>query len=150
MRCVLPHPRALVPTGGQVNAHRWDERFFDTTRGRVLTLLRRGSRTIDDIAAALGLTDNAVRIHVAALQRDGIVRQGGVRPTGGKPAHVYEVSVEAERLFTRAYLPVLTEMVTVLEDRLGPVELQQVLRDVGRRLGASSPAATGPLRERAE
>lgn len=53
-----------------------DERFFASTRGQVVTLLRRGSRTVDELAGTLGLTDNAVRAHLAGLERDGLVTQG--------------------------------------------------------------------------
>ena len=129
---------------------RWDERFFETTKGRILALLRRRSRTIDELAAALGVTDNAVRGHVAALERDGVVQQRGVRPTGGKPAYAYEVAPEAERLFTKAYIPVLTQLVGVLEERLSPAELQALLREVGRRIAAARGTVPGTARARAE
>ena len=131
---------------------RWDERFFETTRGRVLALLRRGTRTVDELAEALGVSDNAVRAHIAALEGSGIVRQRGVRPagpSGGKPAYAYEVAPEAERLFTKAYIPVLTQLVAVLEERLAPHELEVLLRDVGRRLAASRGPSSGDLRSRA-
>jgi predicted ArsR family transcriptional regulator len=129
---------------------RWDERFFDTTRGRILAHLRRGSRTIEELAAALGLTDNAVRTHVAALERDGVVQQRGVRPTRGKPAYAYEVAPEADRLFTKAYIPVLTRLVEVLEERMTPGELEALLREVGRRLAPSKGPLPRTFRERAE
>ena len=129
---------------------RWDSRFFETTKGRILALLRRGSRTVDELAGALGLTDNAVRIHVGALERDGIVRQRGVRPTGGKPAYAYEVSPEAERLFTKAYIPVLTQLVGVLAERMPPAELEALLREVGKRLGGNRGPSSGSVRARAE
>jgi predicted ArsR family transcriptional regulator len=129
---------------------RWDSRFFETTKGRILALLRRGSRTVDELARSLGLTDNAVRVHVAALERDGIVEQRGVRPTGGKPAHAYEVAPEAERLFTKAYIPVLTQLVAVLEERMAPEELETVLREVGRRLATARGPLPGDARARAE
>lgn len=129
---------------------RWDKRFLDSTKGQILGLLRRGSRTIDEIASLLGVTDNAVRIHVSALERDGIVQQRGARPTGGKPAYLYEVSPEGDRLFTKAYVPVLTQLVAVLEERMSTEELQAVLRDVGRRLAGNASATTGDLRARAE
>ena len=51
-----------------------DERFFASTRGRVTTLLRQGDRTVEELAQALGLTDNAVRAHLVTLERDGLVR----------------------------------------------------------------------------
>jgi predicted ArsR family transcriptional regulator len=129
---------------------RWDERFFETTKGRILALLRRGSRTIDELASALGVTDNAIRLHISALERDGVVQQRGVRPTGGKPAYSYEVAPEAERLFTKAYIPVLTQLVGVLEERFSPSELQALLREVGRRIAAARGASPGTVRAKAE
>ena len=50
-------------------------RFLESTRGQVVLLLRRGARTVEELAQALGLTDNAVRSHLAALERDGLVRR---------------------------------------------------------------------------
>jgi predicted ArsR family transcriptional regulator len=129
---------------------RWDEKFFETTKGRILALLRRASRTVDELAKALGVTDNAVRIHLAALERDGVVRQHGVRPTGGKPAYSYEVAPEAERLFTKAYIPVLTQLVAVLEQRMSPSELVLLFREVGKRLASLRGPSAGDLRSRAD
>jgi predicted ArsR family transcriptional regulator len=39
------------------------DRFFESTRGRIVTLLRRTAMTTEELAKALGLTDNAVRAH---------------------------------------------------------------------------------------
>src|ERR671932_1667467 len=125
---------------------RWDDRFFETTKGRILALLRRGGRTVDELAAALGVSDNAVRPHLSALERDGVVRSRGTRPTGGKPATVYEVAPEAERLFTRAYIPVLTQLVGVLAERMPASELEALLRDVGKRLAGSRGPSSGSVR----
>jgi predicted ArsR family transcriptional regulator len=128
----------------------WDERFFESTKGRILGLLRRGSRTVDELAGELGITDNAVRIHLSTLERDGVVRQRGVRQTGGKPAYSYEVAPDADRLFSRAYRPVLVELVSVLEQRLSEEEVALILRDVGRGLALSKSASNGSRRERVQ
>jgi predicted ArsR family transcriptional regulator len=53
----------------------WDEKFFESTRGRMVTLLKRSGRTVEDLARVLGLTDNGIRAHLAVHERDGIVRQ---------------------------------------------------------------------------
>src|ERR687885_2014067 len=116
---------------------RWDRKFFESTRGQLVTLLRRGGRTVEELARALGLTDNGVRAHLAALERDGIVRQrGSVRrgSGGGKPAFVYELTPEAEELFPKAYEPVLRELLDALAQRLGPEESEALLRSVGRSM----------------
>ena len=118
-------------------ATNWDEKFFESTRGQIVTLLRRSNRTVEDLARALDLTDNGVRAHLAVLERDGIVRQrGSVRRSsgGGKPAYVYELTHEAEDLFPKAYEPTLSRLLDVLSDQLGSEESEALLRSVGRRL----------------
>jgi predicted ArsR family transcriptional regulator len=46
-----------------------DERFFASLRGQVVTLLRHGDQTVEELAQALGLTDNAVPAHLVTLER---------------------------------------------------------------------------------
>ena len=115
----------------------WDEKFFESTRGQIVTLLRRSNRIVEDLARALDLTDNGVRAHLAVLERDGIVRQrGSVRRSsgGGKPAYVYELTQEGEDLFPKAYEATLRRLLDILSDQLGPQESEALLRSVGRRL----------------
>jgi predicted ArsR family transcriptional regulator len=115
----------------------WDPKFFDSTRGQTVTLLRRSGRTVDELAKTLGLTNNGVRVHLATLERDGLVRQrGSVHPGsgGGKPAYVYELTPEAEDLFPKAYEPILNYLLDVLSEGLGPKKSEALLRDVGRRM----------------
>ena len=134
-------------------ATNWDENFFESTRGRMVTLLRRSGRTVEDLAGALGLTDNGVRAHLAVLERDGIVRQrGSVRRSsgGGKPAYVYELTLEAEDLFPKAYEPALGRLLDVLVERLGLEESEALLRSVGRRLAESKTVPTDGTRVRLE
>jgi len=129
---------------------RGDRRFFTSTRGQVVTLLRRGRRTVDDLAQALGLTDNAVRAHIATLERDGLVAQTGVRRSGGKPAHAYDLTPEAEGLFPKAYGALLHELLDVLSERLPPDGVGDMLREVGHRMAVGRAAPGGNLRERVE
>src|SRR5471030_2667394 len=97
-------------------------RLLDGTRGQMVALLRRSARTVEDLATALGLTNNAIRNHLATLERDGIIRQDGVRrsPGAGKPAIVYDLHPDAEPLLSNAYVPVLRALVDVLLDELTP------------------------------
>ena len=43
----------------------WRQRLLKSTRGQILALLRAENRTVNDLAAVLHLTDNAVRAHLA-------------------------------------------------------------------------------------
>ena len=114
----------------------WGERFLATTRGRIVGLLRGTPRTVNDLAAALELTDNAVRAHLTTLERDGLARQSGTRPGFRKPNLTYELTPEAGQLFPKPYAAVLEQLLTVLGQRLGPEEAEVVLREVGHRLAA--------------
>src|SRR5829696_4037407 len=115
-------------------------RFFETSRGQIVTLLRRSARTVEELAESLELTDNAVRSHLATLERDGLIRQGGVRrgPGAGKPPAVYELDPAAEPLLSQAYAPVLVALLDEMAERLPPAESEALLRAVGRRLAAGA------------
>lgn len=113
-----------------------DERFFDSTRGRVVSLLRGGTGTVTELAEKLGLTDNAVRAHLLSLERDGLVRQSGVQRGARKPHFAYELTDEAERLFPKAYDALLNQLITTLKGRLPPSAIEDVLREVGRSIAA--------------
>jgi predicted ArsR family transcriptional regulator len=127
---------------------RWDRRFFESTRGRLVTLLRRAGFTVDELARELGLTNNGVRSHLATLERDGIVRQSGVVRSeggGGKPAYLYELTPEAEDLFPKAYEPVLHRLLDVLAERESD-ESEVLLRSVGRLMADEQTVPTDGAR----
>ena len=120
-----------------------DERFFDSTRGRVVGLLRGRCGTVNELAEKLGLTDNAVRAHLLSLERDGLVRQSGVQRGARKPHFSYELTPEAERLFPKAYDALLNQLIGVLKNRLNPSEIEDVLREVGRAIAADLAGKNG-------
>lgn len=112
------------------------------TRTRLLRLIRARPLPVSEIAESLGITTNAVRGHLTALERDGLVRPAGMRPsTGGKPARTYELTTAAEELFPKAYALVFTELLSTLREVEGEGATIDLLRRVGRRLGAR--ATTG-------
>ena len=126
----------------------WNQRFFTSTRGRIVTLLRRDCRTVEELAQTLNLTDNAVRAHLATLERDGFVRQLGERRGSGKPAYVYELSADAEQLFPKAYGSILRQLLEVLSEEMTTVEVEALLRRTGRRLAEQQQLPAGDLQSR--
>jgi predicted ArsR family transcriptional regulator len=135
-----------------MKATKFGERFFDSSRGRIVTLLRVRSMTVNELAEELGLTDNAVRAHLLSLERDGLVRQAGVQRGTRKPHFAYELTAEAEDLFPKAYDVVLNQFISVLKDRLSSGTLDEVLREVGDSVAASTLSAErgGSLESRVE
>src|SRR5690349_20675086 len=121
----------------------WLDRLIGETQVRILGLLRRSRQTITSLAEALGLTDNAVRMHVAALHRDGIVEQVGTqRDTGGKPARLYGLTREGEEIFPKAYALVLGKLVEEIVRTAGRARAIELLRAVGAQAGAMARKAT--------
>jgi predicted ArsR family transcriptional regulator len=115
------------------------ERFLESTRGQVVTMLRNAPCTVEDLATKLRLTDNAVRAHLVTLERDGLVRQSGLRRGARKPHFTYVLTDEADRLFPKAYDALLNQLIAVLKTRLSPAEIEDVLREVGRGIAATMP-----------
>jgi DeoR family transcriptional regulator, suf operon transcriptional repressor len=114
----------------------WQRQFGKSTRGRIVALLRRGERSVEELAAALELTDNAVRAQLVTLEKDGLVRAAGVRRDGavGKPATVYTLAEESAPIFSSAYAHLLSALLMELSSRVPPAVLESALRDAGRRL----------------
>jgi predicted ArsR family transcriptional regulator len=114
------------------------------TAGEIVVLLRRGPSTVDELAAALGVTRTAVRAQLASLLTDNLVEHQGSRRGASKPSRLYGVTAHAEFLFSRAYVPLFTELLDVLTARMRPGELDSALRAAGRAL-AGRAAPPGPL-----
>jgi predicted ArsR family transcriptional regulator len=127
----------------------WIERLLATTRGQIIALLRRSARTVNELAGELQLTDNAVRSHLAALERDALVEQRRGSSRGvGKPPTLYALTAAADTLLPKAYAPVLGVMLTTLADRMSREELIELLREVGRRAAVGRAAEGDDLRLR--
>ncbi len=126
--------------------------LLDTTRGRIVSLLQGGSFTAHDIASKLGLTRSAVRVQITAMERDGVVKRVGTRPGTTRPSHLFELTPEVEQLLSKAYIPLLTELVGVFAEALPPQQVAGLLRRTGKALAnelSRGKRPTGNLRTRA-
>lgn len=127
---------------------RWFEKLAGTTRFRIVELLQRRERTVQEIADEVRVTANAVRGHLASLERDGLaVRTGVRRDTGGKPAALYGLSPDADEAFPKGYATVLRSVLAALDERLGADAVAEMLKELGE--GAAT-RAEGTPRERVE
>jgi len=126
------------------------QQLLDTGRGRIVSLLRRGSLTVDDIASQLELSASGVRAQITAMERDGVVRRVGRRPGTTRPSQIFELTPEVEQLLSRAYIPLLSQLVDVFANNLPARQVDALLREAGRNLSRqlSSGRPSGPLRAR--
>ena len=112
----------------------WRERLFKSTRGKILNLLRTRECTVNELAAELRLTDNAVRAHLASLERDRLVLQSGMRPGTRKPHITYALGPEAEQLFPKAYGRLVSLLMSMFSRQINPRNLRAGMRAAGRSL----------------
>lgn len=88
---------------------------MQSTKEQILTFLKRtGSGTVDEIARGFGLARMTVRQHLAALERDGLVRSREERRRTGRPHLLFSLSESGQEKFPRRY------------DRLADLALQEV------------------------
>ena len=121
------------------------------SRAELVQLLDRGVATVADLAKQLRLTRNAVRFHLASLQRAGLVRATGTRP-GKRRAHAtYELTEQADQRFPNAYKLSLQQLLTELKHRYSRRTVTAIVGGAGDRL--ANPALRKPhltsLRSRA-
>jgi predicted ArsR family transcriptional regulator len=131
---------------------KFGQTFFDSTRGRVLDSIRKGVCTVEELSRQLELTDNAVRAHLATLERDRLIERQGLQRGSRKPHFSYRLTAEAEQLFPKAYHTLLSRLLVILKLRLEPEKLQEILREVAATLaaGLNTTSDTNTLEGRAE
>jgi predicted ArsR family transcriptional regulator len=123
------------------------------SRQAVLDLIRKGDRTVNTLASQLRISDNAVRAHLTALERDGLIRRSGVVRSGtaGQPAAEYELTREGEVSLSNAYPAALAALAAATGDRLDARARRALFLEAGRRLAATmNTRDTGSMQERAE
>jgi predicted ArsR family transcriptional regulator len=103
-----------------------------------------------EIADALGVTHNAVRAHLAALQGAGLVREGSRRPGTSRPTVMYELAPRAESALSQAYIPFVAHLLRALGERMTSGELHALMHSVGQSLAAERPRLRGRLPQRIE
>jgi len=112
----------------------WRERLFKSTRGKILDLLRAREWTVNELAKELHLTDNAVRAHLASLERDRLVVQSGFTPGFRKPHTTYALGPEAEQLFPKAYGRLVSLLMSIFSRQVEPRNLRAGMRIAGRKV----------------
>ena len=96
------------------------DRFFQTTRGKIVVELReRGSASAADLAALFGLSPNAVRQQLVVLERDGLVEEQAVRRGPTKPTLEFSLTEKAGSLFPQQYDKMLAAVLREVKAEFG-------------------------------
>ncbi len=121
-----------------MNLTKLDTRFFESTRGQIVMLLRSSARTVNEIAERLGLTDNAIRAHLLTLERDGLVEQKGAVKGFRKPHYAYGLTDEARHLFPKPYAYLFNRLLDVLKSTLPRTRLTSTFRTLGHEMAGEA------------
>lgn len=124
-------------------------------RRAVLTEVKHhGDRSLAELAAAVGVSYEAVRQHVVQLSADGWLTGSVERATGGpgRPTSRYRLTPAGDHLFPKEYDELAVELLDAAGDRLGPGAVRELLAEVARRkVERWSPRLAGlPFEERLE
>ena len=68
-----------------------------------MLLREKAGLTVEQLSQGLGITANAVRQHLMALERDGLVAKGETKASGGRPEQLYGLTAAGNELFPRHY-----------------------------------------------
>ena len=125
------------------------------SKRKIVERLKRAEATPGELAAALGLTEAAVRQHLDALESSGFVARTTRPPTGrGRPANVWALTDLARELFPDRHADLTVELIGSLRRALGTEGLDAVIAERSRAqtaaYRAALPPASAPLRERVE
>jgi predicted ArsR family transcriptional regulator len=111
-----------------------EARFFQTTRGRIVeSLQRRGPQTAAELAAGHDLTQNAIRQHLARLERDGLVAETSERRGPTKPSLVFSLTAEGRRLFPQRYSTLLNAVIEEISASQGGDKVKELFHNIGQR-----------------
>ena len=116
-------------------------------RARLLGELCGQPQTAVDLAERVGISSNAVRVHLEGMRSAGLVDYAVVRRGVGKPTHRLSVTPIAESLMSAAYVPVLEAVVGTLKAELNggfvPL-LRRVGAQLATRMGGEARSRPNP------
>lgn len=116
----------------------------------LVALKKRQPLTAHELGEQFGLTANALRRHLKALEDDGLVRyQRQVRGVGA-PVYTFSLTAAGEALFPRGYVGALATALDAVRQRGGDAAVSEVLEAQWQQLAEEAePVLEGlPLAER--
>lgn len=93
--------------------------------------------TVEALANILDVSRNAVRQHLTALERDGLVAKGRTQASGGRPEQLYVLTHAGEERFPRQYSWFSEMLLQMLQAEFGSAGLEEKLLEMGRSVAKS-------------
>lgn len=117
------------------------DRFFQSTRGRIVEeLRRRKTASAQDLAHHFELSPNAIRQQLVVLERDGLVVEKSVRRGRTKPTYEFSLTSDGEKLFPQQYDKMLGAVLREVKEQFGEDGVARVFDGIAKRTVAKAKA----------
>lgn len=113
----------------------FNHKVFKPPKDEILRIIKKqGGATIDDISKSLSLAPTSIRQHLAALERDQLVKSVTVRHGAGRPKILYSLTALAHNLFPKRYDFLLSMILDELERIDGPEKVDLIFDNIADRI----------------
>ncbi|WP_424192110.1 helix-turn-helix transcriptional regulator [Ampullimonas aquatilis] len=91
--------------------------------------------SVEELVNDLEISTNAVRQHLAALERDNMIERAGQRPTGRRPEMCYALTAHGQEAFPRRYRQLAEHLIEEICETIGPDALAATMQKMGTKAG---------------
>ena len=106
-------------------------------KNEILRIIKKqGGATVDDISKSLSLAPTSIRQHLAALERDQLIKSITIRHGAGRPKILYSLTELANNLFPKRYDFLLSMILNEIERIDGPEKVDLIFDNIAERIYA--------------
>jgi len=99
------------------------------TRQKIILLLKKAEHmTVAELSREMGITPMAVRQHLMALERKGIIHYVTKKYGIGRPMFLYKLTEKAMDIFPNSYKDFLMDVLRALDDMDGRTKIDKIFR----------------------
>jgi predicted ArsR family transcriptional regulator len=105
-----------------------------TQEALLLYLKRDGEMTVSQLCQLLGVTSMAVRRHLTALQKDGLIVARLEKKLRGRPTYIYKLTEKSESLFPSGFQNLAIDLLDLVFEQTGHKGVMELLTRRNARL----------------
>ena len=111
----------------------------DTRQQQILTLLlnSQAGMSIEQLAAKLEISRNAVKQHLLGLEMQKLVQEAGLNNTGGRPSRSYTLTDQGINRFPKQYAWFCNLLLSELASELSSEDLERLMWKMGVKLATA-------------
>ena len=99
------------------------------TRKQVIMLLKKNSlQSVAHLSEQMSITPMAVRQHLMALEKQGIITYKPKKSGIGRPVFLYSLTEKARDIFPKSYADFIREMLSIIEDEDGRKKVDRLFQ----------------------